>query len=628
MDTMTIILIAAVAAIIGVAVTYFVMRRDTSDATIKVSSASQPKADSNASQQIAQLTEQKNKADKMLREAKEKIASLDQQLRAAVSTAKVDPKVFANLADTDKLNKKIKELQGELEDAEDDLADAEKKLKNKTSELSALNEKHDRLTIDLNAKVKEIAHVREELKNKQEELSLKMKSLAFVQEILSAKPTQTQDIVRLNKDIDQFESFFKGQLTDWLTFLISTNRISYNEDGKELKGKEALDFVKTYHIYFDQWAAAKRKSWLDGKTSIAFVGEFSAGKTTIVNRILSQDDPNAPLLPVDTEATTAIPTYIAGGPKPSYTFIADNKRKTIAEGTFKSVSKQVLDQVQGISSLIKYFVMTYKNTNLNGLSILDTPGFNSNDPEDAERTIEVINECDALFWVFDVNAGDINKTSIKQIKDKLEKPLYVVINKVDTKSKADVDKVEQRIKETLQREGIQFEGAIRFSDKAPVEDIMRPIKSITRNASRDTFVQDVNGMIDHLIGIVTSQHNELTKDSNTYEQNSEKLDNQIISCLRTLSDECVEAHNLPHWEEHLFRSDRYEMSEYEGDRLLQLLRTIVETRIPSLGSLLDDRIKAAHDSQQAFSDLYDAKDVLQKGNDCLNEFKRVTKNFK
>ena len=75
--------------------------------------------------------------------------------------------------------------------------------------------------------------------------------------------------------------------------------------------------------------------------------------------------------------------------------------------------------------------MTYKNPNLNGLSILDTPGFNSNDSEDKERTIEVINECDALFWVFDVNAGTVNRSSISLIKEKLNKPLYVVINKQD-----------------------------------------------------------------------------------------------------------------------------------------------------------------------------------------------------
>lgn len=90
------------------------------------------------------------------------------------------------------------------------------------------------------------------------------------------------------------------------------------------------------------------------------------------------------------------------------------------------MNKDVLGQVKGISSLIKYFVMTYDNSNLKDLSVLDTPGFSSNDQEDAERTIEVINECDALFWVFDVNAGTVNSSSIKLIKEHL-KNLFILL---------------------------------------------------------------------------------------------------------------------------------------------------------------------------------------------------------
>ena len=56
-----------------------------------------------------------------------------------------------------------------------------------------------------------------------------------------------------------------------------------------------------------KWAAISRKKWLANKTAIAFVGEFSAGKTSIVNSILSTH------LPVSTKVTTAIPTYISGG---------------------------------------------------------------------------------------------------------------------------------------------------------------------------------------------------------------------------------------------------------------------------------------------------------------------------
>ena len=165
--------------------------------------------------------------------------------------------------------------------------------------------------------------------------------------------------------------------------------------------------------------------------------------------------------------------------------------KVIDEHSFRKVSKETLDQVKGISALIKYFVMFYPNQNLQGLSVLDTPGFNSNDKEDRERTIDVINECDALFWVFDVNAGTVNRSSIAVIKEKLNKPLYVVINKVDTKPKSEVDKVEALIKKTLANEGLTVQQFIRFSSQAPLEQIMNPIQSVERISNRANFLSDL-----------------------------------------------------------------------------------------------------------------------------------------
>ena len=622
------IILIVIAAIIGATITYYLVKPQANETNNDTANTAQKAFVDNTAIQIAQLAEQKKKADKMLSEAQDRISTLTEQLKTAIAKGEVNPN-NSNLADIDKLNKKIKKLENELDDAEDELADAEKKLKNKASEFSALNQKHDELLIDLKIKTREIEEIREELKNKQEELNIKIKSLGFVQEILSAKVSQTEDIVQLNKNIDLFESFVKGQFTDLVSFLLKANHIQWNKKS----GQEGLNDMKSlWYPAFDQWAATKRKSWLDGKTTVAFVGEFSAGKTSIVNRLLSQDDPNAPLLPVDTEATTAIPTYIASGLKPSYTFISDNKRKTITESTFKSVSKKVLAQIHGVTSLIKYFVMTYKNNHLEGLSILDTPGFNSNDPEDAERTIEVINECDALFWVFDVNVGEINNTSIRLIKNKLKKPLYVVINKVDTVADTDVDKVEQLIKNTLQREGITIEGIIRFSEEAPVDDIMRPIKSVSRNMARDTFVHDLKTNIENLIKILKTQYDEQHNKVNTLDQKSDNLHGQIMSCFSTMRKECDEAHGIPRWVEHnglvqFFVDDSYEMTASEGLRLKQLLETIADTRLNTLDSLLEDRIQAAHDYQKALTGLYDAKDALQKANECFNEFKKVSKNL-
>ena len=205
--------------------------------------------------------------------------------------------------------------------------------------------------------------------------------------------------------------------------------------------------------------------------------------------MLSQDDPNVPLLPVSTKATTAIPTYISGGVGTFYQFVTpNNELKKISESTFKKVSKEILDQVKGVSSLIQYFVMTYKNANLDRLSILDTPGFNSNDKEDAERTIGVINECDALFWVFDVNNGTVNRSSIDLIKRHLKKPLYVVINKVDSKAPTEVDKVESLIMKTLSEAGLNVNKIIRFSQKAPLSDIMNVIKNIPHDSQKEGYL--------------------------------------------------------------------------------------------------------------------------------------------
>lgn len=412
-----------------------------------------------------------SKYKELLSEAKAECKKLDEQLKKAIS-GNCDETVKAQLDEVVKLKKRITDLEDEIEDNEDDIDNYKKKLKKKDSELSELRENYDKECKASKQMSEELGLVKRELDEKTEELKLKMGSLEFIQEILSAQQTKADSSVQLYKNINFLESVIRGQVLDcyemaWAEKGIQVGTSNYN------KKKEVL------MSSFFHWAAMKKKHWLDGKTTIAFVGEFSAGKTSIVNRILSQDDKTIPLLPVSTKATTAIPTYIAGGVSTAYRFVTpDNVEKNLSESTFKKVSKEVLDQVKGVSSLIKYFVMTYKNPNLDGLSILDTPGFNSNDSEDKERTIEVINECDALFWVFDVNAGTVNRSSISLIKEKLNKPLYVVINKVDTKPKSEVDKVEALISKTLKDAGLKVEQYIRFSAKAPLEDIMAPIKSV------------------------------------------------------------------------------------------------------------------------------------------------------
>lgn len=564
------------------------------------------------------VQEIESKYKKLLSEAKAESKKLDEQLKQAIS-GNCDDAVKAQLDDVAKLKKRIADLEDDIEDNEDDIDNYKKKLKKKDSELSELQDNYEKECKASKQMTEELASVKRDLEEKTDELKLKMGSLEFIQEILSAKQTKSESAVKLYKELDFFESLIRGQVLDCyeMAWTAKVGTKQYEEKKNALIGA------------FYHWAAMKKKSWLDGKTTIAFVGEFSAGKTSIVNRILSQDDKTIPLLPVSTKATTAIPTYIAGGPTTVYNFVTpDNVVKSLSESTFKKVTKEVLDQVKGVSSLIKYFVMTYKNPNLNGLSILDTPGFNSNDSEDKERTIEVINECDALFWVFDVNAGTVNRSSISLIKEKLNKPLYVVINKTDTKPTSEVDKVEKLIRKTLEEAGLKVEAYVRFSSKAPLASIMESIKSVGSTAECDTFVDDVREDLSE----VKSEFEENVSEANdTYNATLSDYNTKIEElnrCVSSICDNCTEAADIPQWTTHMFSKDRFEMSEDEGNKLMELLNDISNEQTDNLVSNFNELQELQTEMDNAYSSLEKHKQDYTQIQRCIKLYNKETKKFK
>lgn len=630
MEITTIIYIA-IAFVIGVIVTYFFkkggnsnnvqlseLNSENEDLRLKLSEAEKKImiAETCSSNKVDEI---KAKYELLLKETNAEVSKLDQQLRSALD-GKLDDSIKEQLADAEKLKKKIKDLEEDLEEAEDDLSDVKKKLKNKDADIAELQNnlgKEQKVSKELST---ELSSLKVALEEKTEELKLKMGSLDFVQEILSAPETSRSDVKQLENNISEMKSFALGQLMDCYATL-KDSYINFGEGSFD-------NYKKYWQQRYNEWASVTKKSWINGKTTIAFVGEFSAGKTSIVNRILSQDDPNVPQLPVSTKATTAIATYIAGGPVVSYQFVTpDDKLKSISEKTFtEKVSKEILDQVKGVSSLIQYFVMTYKNPHLNGLSILDTPGFNSNDKNDAERTMEVINECDALFWVFDVNAGTVNRSSITIIKENLNKPLYVVINKVDTKAASEVQKVEDLIRKTLSEEGLKIEKIIRFSAKADLTDIMTPIKNVKHLTEKEQYLSDLGDGINNILGILDSQVKEANKEYRKAETNGQRVDDKFIQQMKTLYSHCNTAAGIPHYEEHFFRNANYEMSQVEYNRLCNVLDQSC-TDIELMGSIYDEKTDSAFTMQQTWSAVCDVKAAWQRVNDIKIQFSKIQKKF-
>lgn len=535
--------------------------------------------------------------------------------------------LIAEQANVKQLTQAKKKLEDELEDYADDLSDCERKIKQKDANIKELEQSLSKEQAQVRTLLSELNNTKQVLSEKMAELNLKMNSLAFIQEVLSAKELQTADIQKLHKSIAEFETFVEG---DFLSAekLLFDNGVIWNDDTPT--GDASYNACKaTILPMLGEWAARKRKNWLDGKKTIAFVGEFSAGKTSIVNRILSQDDPKVPRLPVSTKATTAIPTYIAGGTAVSYSFIAgDERRKIISESTFNQVSKDILGQIKGVSSLIKYFVMTYNNPHLKGLSILDTPGFSSNDVEDRERTLEVINECDALFWVFDVNGGTVNRSSLAVLREGVRKPLFVVINKVDTKSVTEVNKVEALIRKTFDNEGIVVQQYIRFSSKSSLADIMNPIKvSVSTTNNNSDFVRYVGGLLDWAVNWVSDS---LARENTELEKSKEEarqLESNFYGLLRGLQSHCEVVGSIPQYNERLFREDNYTMSQQDYGKLTRYLDEISETP-HRITEIFDARVELQSDMVEVYKDISKFIGIKYHVENSIELYKKIVNRHK
>lgn len=525
-----------------------------------------------------------------------------------------------NNIDLEKLREQIKKLEDELEDTQDELDDSEDELKKKKQELSELKEKYSTLQDEHESKKEELANVTKKLYNTKENLELKDSSLGFVKELLTAKVVADDDIKKSYKKIENLVDFIRGDLKTY----IDTQTDKKNSDTwKHLCGSG-----------LDEWEAISKKRWIKDKKTVAFVGEFSAGKTSIVNKILKANEVENIELPVSTKATTAIPTYIAGNTvaskSASYRFFTpSNELKEIKKEIFEDINKEILAQVEGISSLIKYFVLECKNPNLQGMSILDTPGFSSNDKEDAERTIEVINECDALFWIFDVNNGTVNKSSLETIHKNLKKPLYIVINKTDTKSPTEIDSVEKLIAKTLKENNVEFQEIIRFSQKAPIEKIINAFNNIHHSNDTQQYIEKLSGFINEIENEcredVSEKRNNIIDKQNIVDIITSNIERKLKALQRT----CDSADTViwRSYREHWIRENDYKLTKSEGESIREDLNSINKTEVPDILRTFERSTEATKELQEAHNEYETVIDKAKQFDICKEKLTEYIKSF-
>ncbi len=536
------------------------------------------------------------------------------------------------MEELDKFKKKIGQLEDDIEDLEDDLDKEQKKRREAEAANAELADKLSEKDKDVEEAKKALSFAENQLSKSQNEVETVTKSMHFVSEILNAKSendNEQSEVARLSRIVDDIVDFVTDDYVDFSKRVFKCDLLHFT--GKETNEEHNL------YPYLYTWACQTKKSWLRGKKSIAFVGEFSAGKTSIVNRLLGQnvsDKNDKGLLYTSAKAATAVPTYVIGGVKERFLFVTkDDELKILSKETFASASKEVMDKIEGLPNLVKFFIMYQRLPSLNKFSILDTPGFNSNDSADASRTMEVINECDALFWVIDVNAGTVNKSSLKVIKEgySSSKPLYVVINKTDTKSDGEVASVVRKVQDDFNRAGIRLTGIIRFGFKSDLAVLINPISAIEKNEEFDWILDYVDEGVASDVKYLQEEHKEADKDSRKLSEIVEE-DLKILSgnfeIISSDADTCEQIIKES-WDPGFF-NDTYTLSERQGDYLrgsLKNLLEITEMQEKNIG-IFKEHVEANQESEQRHqnvkSDLKEAKGLQERFKKLLGEYQKLT----
>ena len=509
----------------------------------------------------------------------------------SVLQAKVE-ELTARLARTKKALEKAEEENEELEE------ELKRDLKREAEKTKEAKEQVRTLEKDLSSLKKAKEKLDNELTATKERDKCRGEALSFVREVLTAQVTSERS--ELEQKVEEIVSFIHSD--ECRAYITLTD-----------EGERNLSM----------WQYECAKSWIQGKVKVAFIGEFSAGKTSIVNRLLQDGDPHAIQFPVSSKATTAIPTYISGrkgGGKATYRFYTpDSILKEISEGTFRRVSKEVLEEVGGVSSMIKYFVMAYANKGLERLSILDTPGFSSQDEEDEQRTMEVINECDALFWVVDVNSGTLNTRSICVIRQYLHKPLYIIINKVDTKSPSEVKQAEQAIRATCSKEKLEVKGFIYMGMKTPLDELHQVFSALGSSSSLD-LLDTISELIQEGLDEQMNIKKECDAKRKQYDQELSELETTFSDNLDTVAELAEDAVRIPHFKDPFWGSKRYEMDASEYKELEEKLTVLSEAAPGILKGNLDA-------IEQAVSKIQSAEEEAEKCRSKLADLEGLKKRF-
>ncbi|RYL90997.1 hypothetical protein EWI07_11015 [Sporolactobacillus sp. THM7-4] len=178
----------------------------------------------------------------------------------------------------------------------------------------------------------------------------------------------------------------------------------------------------------DKENAGKLREWykktaIDQNRTLAFCGHFSAGKSSLLNKIMQNR-----MLPSSPIPTSGNLVCIKSGAPSVRLETHDGETVTLPEHYPLEKLHDLLKNSDSISRIDVQIDSALPH----GVELLDTPGVDSTDERHRRATHDALYLADTVFYVTDYNhvLSDINFNFMKTL-DRLGKPFYLIVNQID-----------------------------------------------------------------------------------------------------------------------------------------------------------------------------------------------------
>ncbi len=188
-------------------------------------------------------------------------------------------------------------------------------------------------------------------------------------------------------------------------------------------------------------AARGLRDELDRPLLLAVLGEFNAGKSTLINAFIG-----AEVAPMGIVPTTATLNVLRGGAARRVRLVrADGSTR---EGDYEALADLLAD-AEAADDAVDHVEIVLPSEQLERVWILDAPGTNALDPDHERLAREAARRADAVLWVFDAGqAGKKTEASFYAAFRDSGRKVIPVLNKRDRLKADDLERVSRVVRQS------------------------------------------------------------------------------------------------------------------------------------------------------------------------------------